>query len=161
MYDNFINNWKKVSYPAVKILYLLKWLKVLEQSSQYYYLWKRIEEFILGKVSYGGILLPSDTNSKVTNDNDSDNGNNESAEGSSTYLLSSPKHSNTSFLPFASQKKPLILWGITLGITSDLVKKNKKYLIYNIKYIYIYIYIYVCVCVCVCVNLSKFLKILY
>ncbi|ORY86546.1 hypothetical protein LY90DRAFT_663197, partial [Neocallimastix californiae] len=121
MYDNFINNWKKVSYPAVKILYLLKWLKVLEQSSQYYYLWKRIEEFILGKVSYGGILLPSDTNSKVTNDNDSDNGNNESAEGSSTYLLSSPKHSNTSFLPFASQKKPLILWGITLGITSDLV----------------------------------------
>jgi len=117
MYDNFIDNWKRISYPSVKILYLLKWLKVLERSSQYYYLWKKIEEFILGKVYYGGILLPSDMKCNVKNVKS------ESVVGTSTPVIGSHRrNSNASFLPFSNKKKPLILWGITLGITSDLVK---------------------------------------
>ncbi|KAG4096997.1 hypothetical protein H8356DRAFT_941818 [Neocallimastix lanati (nom. inval.)] len=116
MYDNFIDNWKRISYPSVKILYLLKWLKVLERSSQYYYLWKKIEEFILGKVYYGGILLPSDMKCNVKNVKS------ESVVGTSTPVIGSHRrNSNASFLPFSNKKKPLILWGITLGITSDLV----------------------------------------
>ncbi|ORX77856.1 hypothetical protein BCR32DRAFT_282835 [Anaeromyces robustus] len=115
MYDNFIDNWKRISYPAVKILYFLRWLQVLERSSKYYYLWKKLEELVLGKVYYGGILFPNDMKYNIVNGN-------EDSMRSSSSITNSRRYSGSSFLPYTTnKKKPLILWGITLGITSDLV----------------------------------------
>lgn len=115
MYDNFVENWKKISYPTVKILYYLRWLKILERSSHYYYLWKKLEEFILGKIYYGGILLPDEMKYNVKGGG--------SNENSTSHNHSSLKkrNSSTTFLPYSNKTKPLILWGITLGMTSDLV----------------------------------------
>jgi len=119
MYDNFVENWKKISYPTVKILSMLRWLQVLERSSKYYYLWKKLEEFVLGKVYYGGILLPEDMKYNIRGGSTDETS--VSFQGSSTLTNPQRKYSGSSFLPYTNKKKPLILWGITLGMTSDLV----------------------------------------
>jgi len=153
MYDNFVENWKKISYPTVKILYYLRWLKILERSSHYYYLWKKLEEFILGKIYYGGILLPDEMKYNVK-------GGSEDSYNVHPYSLKK-RSSSANLLPYSNKKKPLILWGITLGITSDLVKSLLYILILklflDIKYVFVlfyfiyilyitlYLYIY-CIC---------------